>query len=602
MEAITKATPSLSVDGFTFDLQRFATDTWDGTAGTVPDAVEGVITITTAEQLAAVAAAVNGGNDYSGVTIKLGADLDLNGQNWTPIGNNTNQFKGTFDGDNHTISNLTITGSNSYVGLFGYNKGTVSGCTVSDTVTGTGEDIGGVVGGNRGTVSGNTVFSEVSGNYYVGGLVGYNEGGTVSDNKYCSTFAAVGENDDGTVGTNTLLNKVTLPGGVTASGDTCFTVDGIAYAVGNITLAAKLGYVYSGTTSAEITADTDLSNLGNATLDPANHYVLADDTKTLATADNTTDYPDLVQVYELTVPDSLTVSGDIVATADGKTYAAGEVTLTAAKGYTIQSISVDGSTLDGTTFTVDAATEISAESFKSINGGKGVEFDGTTGDFSAESSVYSITASQQNSTLTGNNNNNTVVLEGGGENILTGGGGNDTYKFESGGGIVTDYGIGATKSGDGSPLTNPPGTDVIKLDGKVSGVYFDRAASSKKTPTFTAIVTYDSTAIAGDDTQIIVLQNINKKPTKYSSDPSKAVYQTNDAAAATLKIWDTSGTKQAVLSAAKLKTLFKDDDQLTDELKTQIASLGKLDGIGDLNLPAVDQLNQNTQATFNGGE
>ncbi len=66
MEAITKATPSLSVDGFTFDLQRFATDTWDGTAGTVPDAVEGVITITTAEQLAAVAVAVNDGNDYSG--------------------------------------------------------------------------------------------------------------------------------------------------------------------------------------------------------------------------------------------------------------------------------------------------------------------------------------------------------------------------------------------------------------------------------------------------------------------------------------------------------------------------------------------------------
>ena len=521
----------------------------------------------------------------------------MNGQNWTPIGNNTNQFKGTFDGDNHTISNLTITGSNSYVGLFGYNKGTVSGCTVSDTVTGTGEDIGGVVGGNRGTVSGNTVFSEVSGNYYVGGLVGYNEGGTVSDNKYCSTFAAVGENDDGTVGTNTPLNKVTLPGGVTASGDTCFTVNGIAYAVGNITLAAKLGYVYSGTTSAEITADTDLSNLGNATLDPANHYVLADDTKTLATADNTTDYPDLVQVYELTVPDSLTVSGDIVATADGKTYAAGEVMLTAAKGYTIQSISVDGSTLDGTTFTVDAATEISAESFKSINGGKGVEFDGTTGDFSAESSVYSITASQQNSTLTGNNNNNTVVLEGGGENILTGGSGNDTFKFSAGGGIVTDYGIGAMKSSDGKALEAPLGSDVLKVDGTVSGVYFDRDASSKRSATFTAIVTYGTV----DDTQIIVLKDINKKPTKYSFDPSKAVYQTNDAAA-TLKIWDTSGTKQAVLSASKLKTLFKDDSDLTDELKTQIASLGKLDGIGDLNLPAVDQLNQNTQATFNGGE
>ena len=36
---------------FKFDLQRFDGEVsiWDGTVGTVPDAVDGVITITTAE-------------------------------------------------------------------------------------------------------------------------------------------------------------------------------------------------------------------------------------------------------------------------------------------------------------------------------------------------------------------------------------------------------------------------------------------------------------------------------------------------------------------------------------------------------------------------
>ncbi|MBE8951555.1 MAG: hypothetical protein SR1Q7_00215 [Quinella sp. 1Q7] len=383
---------------------------------------------------------------------------------------------------------------------------------------------------------------------------------------------------------------LTLPEGVTAEGDIVATADGKYYAAGNVTFAGvKTGYVIDG---VNVTQDTTIT----ATVDAANHYVLADNTSTLATEANTATYPDLIQVYELTLPSGVTVaSGDTVATADGKTYAAGEVTLTAAKGYTIQSISVDGSTLDGTTFTVDAATEISAESFKSINGGKGVEVGGTTGDFSAESGVYSITASQENSTVVGNTNNNNVNIAGGGENILTGGGGNDTYTFSAGGGIVTDYGIGSTKDSTGKTLSAPLGSDIVKVSGTVSGVYFDRDASSKKSATFTAIVTYGT----GDDTDIIVLQNINKKPTKYSSDPSKAVYQTNDAAAATLKIWDTSGTKQAVLSAAKLKALFRDDNDLDDLIQAKVTYLGD---IADGKTPTTNPFEQTAQATFNGGD
>ena len=63
-------------------------------------------TITTAEQLAGLAVLVNGGTDFSGVTLKLGADLSLERdsasgaqRSWTPIGTSINRaFRGTFDG------------------------------------------------------------------------------------------------------------------------------------------------------------------------------------------------------------------------------------------------------------------------------------------------------------------------------------------------------------------------------------------------------------------------------------------------------------------------------------------------------------------------
>ncbi|MBR2732816.1 MAG: hypothetical protein IKD80_01000, partial [Selenomonadaceae bacterium] len=166
------------------------------------------------------------------------------------------------------------------------------------------------------------------------------------------------------------------------------------------------------------------------------------------------------------------------------------------------------------------------------------------------------------------------------------------------GGIVTDYGIGATKSGDGSPLENPPGIDVIKLDGKVSGVYFDRDASNKKSATFTAVVTYDSN---GDSTadEIIVLKDIAKKPTKTGSKP---VYQTNDVAAATLKIWDTSGGKQAVLSASKLKKLFHDDSELNDLGELIQAKVTYLGEIADGKTPATNPFEQTMTITSNGGD
>lgn len=109
---------------------------WDGTVSDVPAASEDTILILTAEQFAGFAKSVNDGNDYSGVTIKLGCDIDLQNKEWTPIGYGYKKsslitgpsFKGTFDGDHHTIYNLKVTGTvggknntgSAGVGLFGY--------------------------------------------------------------------------------------------------------------------------------------------------------------------------------------------------------------------------------------------------------------------------------------------------------------------------------------------------------------------------------------------------------------------------------------------------------------------------------------------------
>ena len=59
-------------------------------------------------------------NDPSNVFI-LNCDLDFNGGNIAPIGTDSNPFRGTFYGNNHTISNysLTVTSSAQPVGLFG---------------------------------------------------------------------------------------------------------------------------------------------------------------------------------------------------------------------------------------------------------------------------------------------------------------------------------------------------------------------------------------------------------------------------------------------------------------------------------------------------
>lgn len=93
-----------------------------------------VIEISSATQLQEVANNVNeGNNDYAGITISLGWDIELT-QSWTPIGTVGRPFRGTFDGNGWTISNITIDGEFTYQGLFGYTNGaTIKNLNIAGT-------------------------------------------------------------------------------------------------------------------------------------------------------------------------------------------------------------------------------------------------------------------------------------------------------------------------------------------------------------------------------------------------------------------------------------------------------------------------------------
>ena len=182
-------------------------------------------TISTKEELLALANAKDA--ETLGKNYKLTADLDLSGKTFPGIGTAAQPFTGRFDGQNHTISNVTVPGTDN-VGFFGVIKGAkiqnlnlnnvnisgkekvgglvgyaqaeldendlsknvanlIGGCTVSGTVTGS-KQVGGLVGLNEGTTNPDTLFSiasaidkssaevTVTGKDMTGGLVGENTG------------------------------------------------------------------------------------------------------------------------------------------------------------------------------------------------------------------------------------------------------------------------------------------------------------------------------------------------------------------------------------------------------------------------------------------
>jgi hypothetical protein len=214
-----------------------------------------IIKISTAEQFNAIR------NQLDGHYV-LEADIDLSGYaNWDPIGqfealseeepespNPAKVFTGTFDGNGHTISNVTINHPNDIpvgVGLFGFAVGgSIRNLTLQNvTVTGF-FLVGGLVGGQACTVEnitlvGNNTITGVNG---TGGIVGVSMAGL----KNCSATANIvvsnmeipgvdngyaGIVAGGREGPTPLIN-CTASGSITANGDSCILGGVIGAALG----------------------------------------------------------------------------------------------------------------------------------------------------------------------------------------------------------------------------------------------------------------------------------------------------------------------------------------------------------------------------------
>ena len=152
----------------------------------------GTYTVTSADGLMNVAELVNGGK--TDINITLDKNIDLTGKDWTPIGTSfDNSYTGTFDGGGHTITGLTITTKDQFVGLFGYlnRAGTVKNVVMegiqitSNHMFG---NTGGVAGFSWGTIENCSVSGSVSGTKCVGGVVGAQKAGSITG---CSSSATV---------------------------------------------------------------------------------------------------------------------------------------------------------------------------------------------------------------------------------------------------------------------------------------------------------------------------------------------------------------------------------------------------------------------------
>lgn len=166
---------------------------------------------------------------------------------WEPIGEFPDEFEGTFNGQNHTISGLyidrddeeevglfgradsdtfiekvnlvdvEITGYEKVGGIVGRTWGDISNSSVEGSVSGIDDDVGGLLGRNAGSLRNSHAKGEVSGAYYVGGLVGNNGFNSVIDNSHATADVSgeryigglVGQNHDGMVKNSYATGDVT---------------------------------------------------------------------------------------------------------------------------------------------------------------------------------------------------------------------------------------------------------------------------------------------------------------------------------------------------------------------------------------------------------
>lgn len=261
--------------------------------------------IKTTDDLEDLSTNVSQGRTFEGVFFKLAADISLSGiSSWTPIGIwgedelgwGNKPFRGTFDGDNFTISNLRVNNTSSnYVGLFGLTKNAViknlnlknidfSGnkivgglvaksdstqimnCEIDVSISGQ-ERVGGLIGEMiDGSVSNVLVKGSVEGKSTVGGLVGL-----------IGSRAIVSGSNQANV-TGTLQNTGGISGTVSGGSISDASNTGLVVGVlnvggisGNVTMAGQIAW---SSNTTKITASGTNSFVGGIVGDLASNSVL----------------------------------------------------------------------------------------------------------------------------------------------------------------------------------------------------------------------------------------------------------------------------------------------------------------------------------------
>lgn len=183
---------------------------------TPPAASVPVHYIYTAEQLNAVRGGVTGYLDWGLDDYYILMDdieLDLYTTDWAPIGAYTNEFTGTFDGNGHVISDLVISSTTYYTGLFGAaSNAVIKNLGIEDAdVTCSDVEAAGLIGHAEGcTVSNCYVTGEISGTGYAGGLVGTADNSTLNGCHAAVTVTGSVEEQDGTGGLAGSISDSTL--------------------------------------------------------------------------------------------------------------------------------------------------------------------------------------------------------------------------------------------------------------------------------------------------------------------------------------------------------------------------------------------------------
>lgn len=302
----SKAALSAVLQGFTVSVDSGVRDKWDGSSKTQPSGsgtAASPYKIGTAAQLAWFADTVNSGSRSACAV--LTADIDLNGQKWTPIANGgvNNGYTGTFDGQGHVIHGICVTTgvSSRPQGLFGIiaRTGTVRNVKAAGRVLVRQSSGAGLIAGENNGVLYNCEASAFLKNSYnagstgssvgnIGGIAGHMAAGYIENCRAYGLFLANPESyDEGNLVNSSMLCQIGgIVGGMGASQEKdgclvrycenhlqidCYTFtygnsSPCGYAIGGIVGGSGIGKVRECVNRAAVTGRYDVGGIvGSAT-------------------------------------------------------------------------------------------------------------------------------------------------------------------------------------------------------------------------------------------------------------------------------------------------------------------------------------------------